>query len=66
MQGAGPFGDPSFQESFSLDFSGLETADVLDNFDFDSFLNNSDDTNNWQLDPNLGAEPFSMESTGVE
>jgi hypothetical protein len=32
------FGDPN--ESFNLDFSTLETTDVLENFDFVSFLNN--------------------------
>lgn len=68
MPGAVQFGDPNYQDqSFNLDFSSLETSDVLNDFDFDSFLNNSDDpSNNWSLDPNLGSEAFGMETTGVE
>ena len=45
--GAGAFGDFSTSsEAFNLDFSGLETTDVLENFDFDSFLHNTEDGNN--------------------
>ena len=68
MPGAVQFGDPNYQDqSFNLDFSSLETSDVLNDFDFDSFLNNSDDpSNNWSLDPNLGSEAFGMETTCVE
>ena len=48
MPGAGQFGDPNFpDQAFNLDFSGLETGDVLNDFDFDGFLNNTDDTINW-------------------
>lgn len=36
----GDFGN-SQDPQFNLDFSTLENADVLENFDFDSFLNTS-------------------------
>lgn len=29
--------------NFGMDFGGLDGQDVLDNFDFDSFLNNNED-----------------------
>lgn len=49
MPGAGQSGDPNFpDETFNLNFADLETADVLNDFDFDSFLN-TDDGSNWQL-----------------
>jgi hypothetical protein len=67
LVGAAPYGDPSFgDQAFNLDFSGLETSDVLNDFDFDSFLNNTDDGSNWQLDTNLGSDSFGMEAAGVE
>ena len=68
MPGPGQFGDPNFaDQAFNLDFSSLETSDVLNDFDFDSFLNNTDDTTNWgQLDPSLGGDTFGLEPTGVE
>lgn len=34
----------SFQSNFALDFA-VEGPDVLENFDFDSFLHNTDDNN---------------------
>jgi len=41
------------EPAFNLDFSGLETSDVLNDFDFDAFLN-TDDGLNWKInDPNL-------------
>lgn len=47
---------------FNLDFSTLENADVLENFDFDSFLNTSaDDTFNFTGDVDLGND-FSMDA----
>jgi hypothetical protein len=38
-----PF-NPDFEpsESFNLDFSGMETSDVLENFDFDAFLHTTE------------------------
>ena len=60
------FGDPNFpDQAFNLDFSGLETADVLNDFDFDTFLN-TDDGSNWQLDASLTTDTFGLETAGVE
>jgi hypothetical protein len=60
------FGDPNFpDQAFNLDFSGLETADVLNDFDFDTFLN-TDDGSNWQLGADLTDNTFGMETAGVE
>lgn len=41
LQQQTPFGDfnPGIDQQFSLDFSTLDTGDVLESFDFDSFLN---------------------------
>lgn len=45
---------------FNLDFSTLENADVLENFDFDSFLNTSaEDTMGNDFSNDFGAD-FSM------
>jgi len=39
-----PFGDLGGDGQFTgMDFANLDSGDVLDNFDFDSFLNNNDD-----------------------
>jgi len=68
MQANG-FGEANFPEpSFSLDFSALDSGDVLNDFDFDTFLHNTDDgTGTWGLDPNLTADGgFGLETTGVE
>lgn len=57
MQQPTPFGDfnPGIDQQFSLDFSTLDTGDVLESFDFDSFLNtdNSDFGNLGNFDPNM-------------
>ncbi|ERF75133.1 hypothetical protein EPUS_06173 [Endocarpon pusillum Z07020] len=45
----------------NLDFSGLETTDVLENFDFDSFLHNTDDDNGFSFDFSEGLETPGME-----
>jgi hypothetical protein len=66
MPGTGQFGDPNFpDQAFNLDFSGLETSDVLNDFDFDTFLN-TDDGSSWQLDASLTSDTFGMETAGVE
>ena len=66
MPGAAQFGDPNFpDQAFNLDFSSLETADVLNDFDFDTFLN-TDDGSNWQLGTDLTDNTFGMETAGVE
>ena len=66
MPGTGQFGDPNFpDQAFNLDFSGLDTSDVLNDFDFDTFLN-TDEASNWQLDAGLTSDTFGMETAGVE
>ncbi|KAJ0420431.1 hypothetical protein BJY00DRAFT_323899 [Aspergillus carlsbadensis] len=42
--------DPS---AFSLDFSALENPDILENFDFDTFLNTDTDTAGFGFDPSI-------------
>ncbi|KXT13823.1 hypothetical protein AC579_39 [Pseudocercospora musae] len=39
--GMAPFGDLSNDQNNFMDFANIESGDVLDNFDFDSFLNNT-------------------------
>lgn len=42
--GNAPFGEfNGVDPNFNLDFGPLDAPDVLENFDFDSFLNNPDD-----------------------
>ena len=47
--------------AFNLDFSALENPDILDNFDFDTFLNTDADTAGFGFDPNI-----SYATDGVE
>lgn len=47
------------QFGMNLDF-GIEGSDVLDNFDFDSFLNNDAGDGNFGFDANMGFD------TGLE
>lgn len=37
----------------SLDFAGIDGNDVLEQFDFDSFLNNDNADNSFAFDPNM-------------
>ncbi|KAL4875497.1 hypothetical protein BJY04DRAFT_211248 [Aspergillus karnatakaensis] len=53
--------DPS---AFSLDFSALENPDILENFDFDTFLNTDTDTAGFGFDPSI-TYPDGVE-TGAE
>ncbi|KAL3472439.1 hypothetical protein BJX99DRAFT_249687 [Aspergillus californicus] len=53
--------DPS---TFSLDFSALENPDILENFDFDTFLNTDTDTAGFGFDPSI-TYPDGVE-TGAE
>ncbi|EFR02894.1 OefA protein [Nannizzia gypsea CBS 118893] len=48
-----PFGDMGLtdNQSFNLDFSSLDNPDILENFDFDTFLN-TDDQSAFNFDPN--------------
>lgn len=49
-----PFGDLGSDGQFSgMDFANLDTGDVLDNFDFDSFLNNNDESGIGAFDANF-------------
>ncbi|KIX06439.1 uncharacterized protein Z518_04415 [Rhinocladiella mackenziei CBS 650.93] len=51
-------------ENFNLDFSTLENSDVLENFDFDSFLNTTnDDTFNFDAPIGVGGD-FGLDATG--
>lgn len=47
--------------AFNLDFSALENPDILENFDFDTFLNTDADTAGFGFDPNI-----SYPTDGVE
>lgn len=47
--------------AFNLDFSALENPDILENFDFDTFLNTDADTAGFGFDPNI-----SYATDGVE
>jgi hypothetical protein len=55
--------DPTSQQNFNLDFSTLDTGDVLENFDFDSFLN-TDDQAGFSFDPPLSYPTDGVEATG--
>ena len=56
------FSDFDQPGNFNLDFSSLENSDVLENFDFDSFLNTStEDTFNFG-DPMGGGVDFGVET----
>lgn len=52
-------------EAFNLDFSELETTDVLENFDFDSFLQNTDGNNGFSFDPGMNFSE-ALESPSME
>lgn len=55
---AASFGDfNGVDPSFNLDFGPLDAPDVLENFDFDSFLNNPDE--------GVGATGFSFDAAGL-
>ncbi|PWY77124.1 hypothetical protein BO70DRAFT_294905 [Aspergillus heteromorphus CBS 117.55] len=58
-----PFGDMTIPDAsaFNLDFSALENPDILENFDFDTFLNTDADTAGFGFDPNI-----SYPTDGVE
>ncbi|KAL4792726.1 hypothetical protein BDV19DRAFT_246658 [Aspergillus venezuelensis] len=60
------FGDLAMNDpsAFSLDFSALENPDILENFDFDTFLNTDTDTAGFGFDPSM-TYPDSVE-TGAE
>ena len=46
---------------FNLDFSTLDSGDVLENFDFDSFLNNNGTGDDFTFDSSLNVEGFQLD-----
>ncbi|KAK4503719.1 hypothetical protein PRZ48_004634 [Zasmidium cellare] len=50
---AGPFGNIGGDDFGNMDFADLGSGDVLDNFDFDSFLNNTGDNDGLAFDANF-------------
>ncbi|KAF9883113.1 hypothetical protein FE257_004092 [Aspergillus nanangensis] len=48
--------------AFNLDFSALENPDILENFDFDTFLNTDADTAGFGFDPNMGYSADGVET----
>ncbi|KAJ5757083.1 uncharacterized protein N7511_007265 [Penicillium nucicola] len=58
-----PFTDLSIPDAhaFNLDFSALENPDILENFDFDTFLNTDADATGFGFDPSI-----SYSADGVE
>jgi hypothetical protein len=55
--------DPS---TFNLDFSTLENPEVLENFDFDSFLNTDADATGFGFDPSSITYPTDGVETGTD
>jgi hypothetical protein len=55
-----------YQAQFNLDFGALDGPDMLDNFDFDSFLNTDTDTAGFGFDPSNIAFPTDSVETGTE
>lgn len=53
--------DPFQASAFNLDFSALENPDILENFDFDTFLNTDADATGFGFDPSI-----SYSADGVE
>ncbi|GAM43501.1 hypothetical protein TCE0_050f18365 [Talaromyces pinophilus] len=52
--------------NFSLDFSTLENPEVLENFDFDSFLNTDADATGFGFDPSSITYPTDGVETGTD
>jgi hypothetical protein len=46
------FTDKASNQGFNLDFTALDNPDILESFDFDTFLN-TDDTPAFAFDPNI-------------
>jgi hypothetical protein len=51
----------SNQTNFNLDFTALDNPDILESFDFDTFLN-TDDTPAFTFDPNITYPPDGVEA----
>jgi len=58
-----PFGNIAEDGSFGLDFSPLDGPDVLENFDFDSFLHTEDNGAFGSLDGDLNFGPDGVEAS---
>lgn len=54
-QNTQPFNDLAITDTsaFSLDFSALDNPDILESFDFDTFLNTDGDATGFGFDPNM-------------
>ncbi|KAJ5108710.1 Transcriptional activator somA [Penicillium angulare] len=61
------FNDLGISENtpFSLDFSALDNPDILESFDFDTFLNTDADGTGFGFDPNMSYPPDGVE-TGAD
>nr|POE80066.1 transcriptional activator soma [Quercus suber] len=62
-----PFGNLDASEQFGgmgMDFAGMDGNDVLDNFDFDSFLNTQNDDTLGGLDTNFMFSDAGLEAVG--
>ncbi|KAG8624338.1 hypothetical protein KVT40_007405 [Elsinoe batatas] len=65
--GGGPFGgslDGNDLGFGGMDFGGLDGQDVLENFDFDSFLNNNDEGGAFSFDANMTFGDGGLEAGG--
>jgi len=47
---------------FRMDFTGIDSADVIDGFDFDSFLHTDPDAGGFDFDPTS----FQVNGDGIE
>lgn len=52
----------SNQPSAFIDFSALDGPDLLENFDFDTFLNTDGDGTGFGFDPNIGYSTDGVET----
>ena len=50
------------QPNFNLDFGSLDNPDVLENFDFDSFLHTEGDGGGFGFEPMLSLNPDGVEA----
>lgn len=53
---------PQQASAFSLDFSALDNPDILESFDFDTFLNTDGDGTGFGFDPNMGYSADGVET----
>ncbi|KAF2091025.1 hypothetical protein K490DRAFT_71293 [Saccharata proteae CBS 121410] len=58
-----PFGTMDGGDGFAsnMDFCSLDTGDVLENFDFDTFLHTGEDTTGFGFDPTFGLNDSNVE-----